>query len=387
MIGYGKQTIGKEEIEKIIEVLKSPWLTQGPLVEEFENNMAEFCQVKYACAVSSGTAALHLACLTAGIGDGDEVITTPMSFAATANSVLYCRGIPVFCDIKESWPVLDLNLLSKKITKKTKAVISVDYGGLPENYEELNHICRKYGLIHISDAAHSVGAEYHGKRIGSLADLTIFSFHPVKTITTGEGGMILTDDIKYNHLLKKLRTHGMEKNHEMLVQQGPWYYEMRELGYNYRMTDIQSAMGLAQLDKIQEFLHKRKEIADYYTQSFSHIPEIILPETLPDRKNAWHIYPLRIRFQSLIKDKVDFYHFMMNNEIRLQTHYIPINRHPYYQGLGYHAEDTPFADLFYQQEVSLPLYPDLSEKNRIKVVRLVKEFIRCSRKDIRKEKM
>jgi len=264
-IPYGHQWIDNKDIKEVIKVLRSDWITQGPKVDEFEKAVAKYCGVRYAVAVSSGTAALHAAYAVAGIGPGDEVITTPLTFAAATNGIVYCGGKPVFADIQEDTLNIDPKEIEKKITKKTKAIAPVDFAGHPSDYDEILKIAKKYKLLIIEDAAHALGSEYKGKKIGSFADMTILSFHPVKAITTGEGGMILTNNKDFYEKLKIFRHHGIVKKPE----EGGWYYEIENPGYNYRLTDFQCALGLSQLKKIDKFIKRRREIVEKYNYAFN----------------------------------------------------------------------------------------------------------------------
>lgn len=364
MITYSKQTIDKTDIVMVTAVLKSDWLTTGPGVEKFEKAVGKFVQAKHAVAVANGTAALHLACLAAGIGPGDEVIVPTYSFVASANCVLYCGGKPVLVDIDEESLCVDVRQIEKKITGKTRVIMGVDFGGRVADWQSLRQSVRKHKLILIDDAAHSFGAQ----GIGRQADLTCFSFHPVKTITTGEGGMVVTNNKKYYEKLLRLRNHGIWKSSK------PWYYEMRELGFNYRLTDLQCALGLAQLKRAGKFLRKRRQLARRYNRLLAGLPGLILP--MPSEHSAWHLYPLRIDFKAMRKTKEQLFKLMQRQGISLQVHYIPIHLQPYYQkNLGYRRGDFPVAEKVYEQEVSLPLYPTLTHKQQDRVVKLVRQFV------------
>ena len=358
-ITYGKQYIDRADIQAVINVLKSDYITQGPCVENFEKAIANYCQVKYAVSFSSGTAALHGACFAAGISLGDEVITTPLTFVASANCVLYCDGKPVFADTKKDLPVIDPSEIKKKITSKTKAIISVDYSGFPADYDEINKIAKKNKLIVIADAAHSLGASYKTKKVGLLTDMTVFSFHPVKSITTGEGGMVVTDSEQFFHRLQLFRTHGITKDPKQFQKksQGPWYYEMQELGFNYRLNDIQAVLGISQLAKLNRFITKRCQIAQFYLQTFNKSDGIDCLQLSPGRKSAWHIFPILLK-EKLIKYKKDIVKDLHKQGIYVQVHYIPVHLHPYYQkNLGYQKGDFPHSEAFYEREISLPIYP------------------------------
>ena len=367
-IPYSRQYIDNDDIRHVVNVLKSDFLTQGPAVEEFEKKIAAYCDTKYAVAFISGTAALHGACYTAGIGQGDEVITTPLTFAATANSVLYCKGTVVFADIRNDLPLIDPAEIERKITRKTKAIIPVDYSGIPADYNEIRAIAKKRGLVVIGDAAHSLGATYKGKKVGSCADMTMLSFHPVKAITTGEGGMIVTDNKKYYEKLKTFRSHGITKEKKFFKNgdQGLWYHEMQDLGFNYRLTDIQAALGISQLKKIDSFIKKRSSIAKQYTDMFKTFTPIEIIKVPLDRESAWHLFPIRIK---RVKNKKMIAKKFHDRGIGVQVHYIPTHLHPYYgEQFGYKRYDFPLSERFYDEELSLPLYPTMTKEDIKRVV-------------------
>lgn len=374
-IPYSRQSITAADIKAVSQVLQSDWLTTGPRVDKFEWAVIKFVRVKYGVAVTNGTAALHLACLAVGLGPADEVIVPTYSFAASANCVLFCGARPVLVDIDEPTLNIDIKQVEKKINKRTRAIMGVDFGGRPADWKGLRKLARKYNLKLIDDAAHSFGTEYQGERIGTQADLTCFSFHPVKTITTGEGGMVVTNNKKVYERLLMLRNHGIIKAQMSKSKfQMPWYYEMRELGFNYRLTDLQCALGLAQLKRAEKFLARRRRLAGRYNQKLANLPNLILPKD--DKKSAWHLYPLRIDFRALGKSKEQLFKLMQRHGISLQVHYIPIHLQPYYrQKFGYKPGDFPVAEKVYQQEVSLPLYPTLTYKQQGRVINLLKKFV------------
>ena len=351
LIPYGKQWINDSDIKSVIKILRSGWITQGPTIDSFETKIAERIGAKYAVAVSNGTAALHAACFAAGIGPNDEVIVPTLTFTASANCVLFCGGTPVLCDI-------NLN----RITKKTKAIIAVDFAGHSAKWDKLRHIAKKHNLILIDDAAHALGTKFKEKPIGSLADLTTFSFHPVKTITTGEGGMIVTNDKNYFEKMRLFRSHGIAKpaNHPL------WYQEMIEMGYNYRITDIQAGLGLSQFKKLDKFLSRRQEIALKYIEAFGKIKEIILPPHQHWTNHAWHIFPIQLENldRNIIYDK------LLKLGIKCQIHYLPIHLHPYYQNkLGYRRGDFPNAEKYFSRCLTIPLFPAMNKKMVNKVIR------------------
>lgn len=376
-IFYAKHTVGKDDIKALEKIFREEWLTQGKRVGEFESKIARYCGARYAVAVNSGTSALHLATFAAGITSGDEVITTPLSFSATANCILYEGGFPIFADADYETGLLDPEEVEKKITDKTRAVITVDYGGHPSFFRELKSICARNHIVFIDDAAHSLGAVYHQKLIGTQADITIFSFHPAKLITTGEGGMLLTNNKTFYERALLLRNHGITKRAKDFLyrseQRKPWYYEMQELGYNYRLTDFQCMLGLTQFQKIQTFLKKRREIAHAYTKLFEGDKRFKTPKELEGCESAWHLYPLRIRDKSINKEKI--FQKCKEQNIFPQVHYIPIHTHPYYQkNFSYRRGDFPKAEAFYEEEISLPLYPTLKMSDVERIVKIIKSI-------------
>jgi len=371
-IPYGHQWIDEKDIKEVVKVLKSDWITQGPKVEEFEKKIAEYCGSKYGVAVSSGTAALLAAYAVAGIKPGDEIITTPLTFAATANTIIFCGGKPVFADIKEDTLNIDPKEIEKKITKKTKAIVPVDFAGHPCDYDEILKIAKKYKLLIIEDAAHALGSEYKEKKIGNFADLTILSFHPVKTITTGEGGMILTSNKNFYERLKILRHHGIVKKPE----KGGWYYEIKNLGYNFRLTDFQCALGISQLKKINKFIERRREIVTQYNQAFKNIREIITPTERSYVKSAWHIYLIQLRLDKLKASRKKIFEALQKERIGVQVHYLPLHLQPFYmKKFGYKIGDFPIAERYYQRAITLPLFPKMTNKDVNDVIRSVKKII------------
>lgn len=366
IIPYGHQWIDNKDIKEVIKILKSDWLTQGPKIEEFEKAVAKYCGAKYGVVVSSGTAALHLAYTAAGIKKGDEIITTPLTFAATSNMLVFCGAAPIFVDIKEDTLNIDSEKISKKINGKTKAIVSVDFAGLPCDYEKILKIARENNLLVIEDACHALGAEYKSKKIGSFADMTVLSFHPVKHITTGEGGMVLTNNKSFYEKLKLFRNHGIVKKPE----KGKWYYEIENPGFNYRITDIQCAMGLSQLKKIDKFLKKRKEIAEVYNKAFGGITEIILPKESIFSKSAWHLYPIQVKNRKKVFDE------LQKKGIGVQVHYMPLHLHPFYQKkFGYKKDDFSVAEKYYEGAISLPIFPKMTNKEIQYIINSVKKII------------
>ena len=385
LLPYGHQWIDEEDIKAVIEVLRSDWITQGPKVAEFEKEFAKYVVARYAVAVNSGTAALHGACFAAEIVKRDEVITTPITFVASANCVIYQKGNPIFADIDADTLNIDPEEIKKKITKITKALIPVDFSGLPVDLEEILHIAKENNLIVIEDASHALGATYKNKKIGSISDMTIFSFHPVKHITTGEGGMITTDNKEYYERLKLFRTHGITKEKDKLLNyDGPWYYEMQELGYNYRLTDFQCALGMAQLKKIDKNVQRRIEIAQKYNEEFKDIEEIKTPYS--DSKNstsAWHLYIIQLNLEKLKVSRREIFEALRAENIGINVHYIPIHLQPYYQKrFGYHLGDFPKAENYYSRAITLPIFPKMSDKDINDEIKAVKKVVNYYRRRI-----
>jgi len=379
MIPYGRQAIDEEDIRAVIEALASDWLTTGPKVEEFEKALADYVGVNYAVAVSSGTAALHCAMYAVGIGPGDEVIVPAMTFAATANSAIYQGGVPVFADVEGETLLLDPQSVEAHITTKTKAVVAVDYAGQPCDYDALREICGKHGLVLVADGCHALGGEYKGRKVGSLADLTVFSFHPVKHITTGEGGAIMTNSEELYSRLRLFRNHGMTSDFRQRAEAGSWYYEIVDLGYNYRITDIQCALGCSQLKKLPEFLKRRREIAGRYDAFFADIPEVNPLSVQAAVQHAYHLYVVRIDLDALALDRKTLFKQMRDKGVEVNVHYIPVHLHPYYRkrfGLG--PGLCPVAEAAYERIVSLPVCPRLTDGEVQYVMNALQEVARTT---------
>ena len=371
-IPYGHQWIDKKDIQAVVRVLKSDWLTQGPKVQEFERAIARYCEAKYAVAMSSGTAALHAAYAVAGIKKGNEVITSPLTFVASVNAVVYCGGKPVFADIQRDTLNIDPAEIKKKITKQTKAIASVDFGGHPCDLNEIKRIARKHNLLIIEDAAHALGSKYKGKKIGSISDMTIFSFHPVKVITTGEGGMVVTNNKKFYEKLKIFRHHGIVKKE----RKGGWYYEMEIPGYNLRLTDFQCTLGLSQLKKLNKFIKRRREIVTEYNRAFKGIEEIIIPTERDYVKSAWHIYVIQLKLDKVKVSRKKIFNELQKRGIGVQVHYIPIHLQPFYRKrFGYKKGDFPTVERYYQRAITLPLFPKMTDKEIDRVIKTVKKVI------------
>lgn len=373
---YGRQWIDDDDIEAVVEVLKGDYLTTGPHVSTFEQAVAQYVGAKYAVAFSNGTAALHGACFAAGISEGDEVITTPMTFAASANCVLYQGGTPVFADINEKTYNIDPNKIEEKINDKTKAIIPVDFTGQPVELDRILEIARKYNLVVIEDAAHALGATYKGRKIGSISDMTMFSFHPVKHITSGEGGIITTNNKEYYEKLLQFRSHGITRNKEKLNEyHGPWYYEMQFLGYNYRMTDIQAALGTSQLKKIDKFVELRRKYVAMYNEAFKDMDEVITPFQHEDGQSSWHLYIIRLKLDKLTASRREIFEALQQQNIGVNVHYIPVHLQPYYQQLGYKKGICPNAEKLYEEMITLPLFPAMTEEDINDVIKAVKRTI------------
>lgn len=364
---YGKQFLDKDDIQAVVEALQSDWLTTGPKVDEFEKKLAHRAGTKYAVALNSGTAALHAAYFAAGVGPGDEVLTSPITFAATANAALYLGARPVFADIRRDTMNIDPELLEKHITSRTKLIVPVDFAGHPADMDAVNDVARRHNLVVVADAAHSLGAVYYGKPVGSLADMTIFSFHPVKHITTGEGGAVATNNREYYEKMLAFRSHGIIREKEGLAEyHGPWYHEMHYLGYNYRITDIQCALGISQLKKLDVYLKKRQAIFDLYNLQLNELKMIQTPVTLPQINPAWHLYVIRLQNERFSRRKL--FEELRHSGIGVQVHYLPVYRHPYYQKIGYPKGLCPAAEDYYQRALSLPLFPAMSADDVSRVV-------------------
>lgn len=382
-IYYGRQWIDEEDVKAVSEVLTSDFVTCGPKVAELERALAEYTGAGYAVAVSNGTAALHCACIAAGIGPGDEVITTPLTFAASANCVLYCGAQPVFADVDPKTYNIDPASIESHITEKTKAVVAVDFTGQAAKIREIREICDKHGLIFIEDAAHSIGTKYEGKPAGSLADMTCFSFHPVKTITSGEGGAVTSNDRELYKKLVLAHTHGITHEEEQMEEgphEGPWYYEQISLGYNYRMTDFQAALLLSQLKKLDRFAERRKEIVRRYNEAFQKLPEIIVQEEIPESDTCRHLYIIRLDLERLACTRRRFYDAMAAENVQCQIHYVPVYWFPYYRHLGYKKGLCPNAEEIYKGIVSIPLYPRMTGQDVEDVIRAVEKIVQHYRK-------
>jgi len=376
LLPYGRQSIDEDDIAAVVETLRSDWLTTGPKVNEFEEAFGAWVGARYAVSFSSGTAALHGTAFAAGIGTGDEVITSPLTFAATANCILYQGGTPVFADVQEDTLNIDPEWVAKRITARTKALMPVDYAGHPADLDELHQIADRHGLTVIEDACHALGAEHRGRHVGSISHMTVFSFHPVKHLTTGEGGMVTTDNPHFAETLRKFRNHGISSEARERQAQGQWHYEMVLLGFNYRLTDIACALGLRQLSKLESNLARRREIAKRYSDEMRGFSEILLPFVRDEVLPAWHLYPVRLDLDSLSASRGEVFQALRAENIGVNVHYIPVHLHPYYRGrFGYQCGDFPVAESAYERLISLPMFHGMCDEDVRSVIGSVEKVI------------
>jgi perosamine synthetase len=376
LLPYGRQSIGEDDIAAVVEVLRSDWLTTGPKVAEFEEAFAARAGAKYAVSFSSGTAALHGAAFAAGLQSGEEAVTTPMTFAADANCVLYQGATPIFADVTADTLNLDPQEVAAKITSRTRAIIAVDYAGHPAEMDAMLGLASKHGLVVIEDACHAMGAEYREKRTGSIANMTVFSFHPVKHVTTGEGGMVTTDRAEYAESLRRFRNHGISSDARQRQATGQWYYEMVSLGFNYRLTDIACALGLSQLKKLDMNLRRRRELAARYMTAFRNLAEIALPPVRDDVNPAWHLYPIRLNLGRLGADRAQIFRALRAENIGVNVHYIPVHLHPYYRKrFGYRGGEYPVAEDAYERLISLPMFHAMSDEDVDDVIAAVHKVV------------
>ena len=383
-IPYARQSISEADIAAVIEILKSDWLTQGPTLPRFEQTVADYCGARYAVAVSSATAGLHLAALAAGLQSGDVLWTSPNTFVASANCALYCGASIDFVDIDPQTYNLDVQKLAAKLAQADamgrlpKVVIPVHFSGQSCAMEPIAALAEKYGFQIIEDAAHAIGGSYQNQPVGNCqySDMTVFSFHPVKIITTGEGGMVLTNRLDLYEKLIRLRTHGISRNPELLTHPDPppWYYEQLELGYNYRMTDIQAALGISQMQRLNRFVERRRQLAQRYDELLQDLP-VILPKQATDTESSWHLYVVRLRLDEIKKSHRQIFEELRANNIGVNLHYIPVHTQPYYQQLGFQWGDFPEAEKYYQEAMTLPLYYELTEAEQDRVVDALKNLL------------
>ncbi|MEZ4711342.1 MAG: UDP-4-amino-4,6-dideoxy-N-acetyl-beta-L-altrosamine transaminase [Caldilineaceae bacterium] len=376
LLPYGRQWVDEEDIQAVTDVLRSDWLTTGPKVHEFEAAFATFVEAKEAVAISNGTAALHAAIYAIGLQPGDEVIVTPMTFAASANCVVYQGGAPIFADVEPDTLLIDPAQVEAKITPRTKAIVAVDYAGHPCNYEQLREIAAKHNLYLIDDACHAVGGAYRGQSVGTLADLNTFSLHPVKHFTTGEGGAITTNDERLAARMRVFRNHGITTDHRQREAQGSWFYEMVDLGYNYRLTDIQCALGLSQIKKLPQWVQRRQEIAQCYDAAFSEIAAIEPLVKRADVSHAYHLYVIRVNTAALTGGRSEIFQALRAENIGVNVHYVPVHLHPFYQKrYGTHSGMCPVAESAYEQMITLPVFPRMSEEDIDDVIEAVHKVV------------
>lgn len=375
-IFYGHQYIDEADIRAVVDVMRSEALTCGPKIGELERKLCELTGAKYAVVCSNGTAALHIACLAAGVGAGDEVITTPITFAASANCALYCGARPVFADIDPETYNIDPASVEKCVTKKSRAVVAVDFTGQSVDLDPLLKLCREKNMVLIEDGAHVIGTKYKGKANGSIADMTTFSFHPVKTVTGGEGGAVLTNNEEYYQKLLLYRSHGITRNESLLEHpsDGAWYYEQLALGYNYRITDMQAALIISQLDKLEMFSKRRKEIVSRYNEAFSGMQGIFVQKEIPESDTTRHLYILRIKPEELTIDRKRFFEALGAENVCCNVHYIPTYYFPYYEKLGYRRGICPNAEKLYEEIITLPLYYAMTDEDVESVIKAVKKI-------------
>jgi UDP-4-amino-4,6-dideoxy-N-acetyl-beta-L-altrosamine transaminase len=365
LLPYGRQSLDDADIQAVVEVLKSDWLTTGPKVGEFEERFAAWVGARHAVSFSSGTAALHGAAFAAGLEAGDEAITTPMTFCATANCILYQGATPVFADVSPDTLNLDPKEVSKKVSARTKAIFAVDYAGHPAALDELGQLAETQvpqgrSPLLIEDACHALGAEYRGKRVGGIADMTVFSFHPVKHLTTGEGGMVTTNDARLAETLRRFRNHGISSEARERQEAGQWFYEMVLLGFNYRLTEIACALGLSQLERLDANVARRREIAAQYGEAFRDLPAIVIPAVREDVHPAWHLYPIRLKLEMLAVGRGEIFQALRAENIGVNVHYIPVPQHPYYRERSKSKECYPVTEHAYERLISLPMFHSMT---------------------------
>ncbi len=377
---YARQSIDEADIEAVNDVLRSDWLTTGPKVEEFEAAFAATVGAEHAVAISSGTAGLHAAAFAAGLGPGDEAVTTPMTFAATANAVLYQGARPVFADVRPDTLNIDPELVEAAITAQTRAILPVDFTGQPADLDEIASLAESHGLIVIEDAAHALGATYHDKPIGSLSHMSVFSTHPAKHITSAEGGVVTTNDPDLARKLRTFRNHGITTSARDRHEKATWLYEMVLLGYNYRLTDVQCALGISQLAKLPTWLMRRRAIAARYSSAISEMPELEGPVVAPNTEPAWHLYTIRLRLERLRAGRTEIFEALRAENIGVNVLYIPVPWHPYYQDLGFRRGNWPEAEGAYERMLSLPMFPAMTESDIDSVLEALAKVIAAYRR-------
>jgi len=383
-IPYGRQSISETDIQAVVDVLRSDWLTQGPAIEQFEKAVAAYCGAKYAVAVNSATSALHIACLAAGLGPGDILWTSPNTFVASANCALYCGASVDFVDIDTHTYNLSVECLEEKLKlaekngKLPRVVIPVHFAGQSCEMAKIAELGREYGFTIIEDASHAIGGKYRGEPIGNCrhSDMTVFSFHPVKIITTGEGGMVLTNRKELYEMLIRLRSHGITRDPDLMQGEshGPWYYQQIELGFNYRMTDIQAALGKSQLERLNEFVFRRHMLAERYDRALSHLP-LTLPCQHPEIYSAYHLYVIRLKLEEMAMTHRQAFERMQQAGIGVNLHYIPVHTQPYYQRLGFATGYCPQAEQYYREAISIPLFFGLIDEQQDYVISTLKQIL------------
>ena len=373
---YGKQWIDADDVAAVTNVLQSDWLTTGPLVTQFEESFAAFVGTSEAVAVSNGTAALHSAMHALNVGSGDEVIVSTMTFAASANCIVFQGGTPVFADVQPDTLLIDPEDVASKITPRTRAIVAVDYAGQPCDYSRLREVADRYDLMIVDDACHAIGGSFEGLTVGSLADLNTFSLHPVKHITTGEGGVITTDDAELAQRMRVFRNHGITSDHRQRAEQGSWFYEMVDLGYNYRITDFQCALGLSQLKKLPQWIVRRQEIAKMYDKAFCGIPSVSPLAVRPRVSHAYHLYVLRFDQEQLRVDRNTIFQALRAEGIGVNVHYIPVHLHPYYRNqFNTSIGLCPTAESAYEEIISIPMFPRMTDQDVFDVIEAVRKVV------------
>ena len=376
LLPYGRQSIDEADIQAVVDTLRSDWLTTGPKVAEFEEAIAEWVGAKYAVSFSSGTAALHAAAFTCGLQPGDEAITSPLTFAATANSALYLGATPVFADVLLDTLNLDPEQAAARITPHTKAILPVDFAGYPADIDAVLELAERHGAVVIEDACHALGAEYRGRRLGSNAHMTVFSFHPVKHMTTGEGGMVTTNNPTFADTLRLFRNHGISSDARQRQAIGQWHYEMVLLGFNYRLTDIACALGLQQLSKLEANLARRRQIAELYNAELRHLPVTLPPSACEEANPSWHLYPIRLKLDELSCTRGEAFQALRAENLGVNVHYIPVHRHPYYRDrFGYQSGEYPIAEAASDSMISLPMFHGMTDRDVEDVLHAVNKVL------------
>ncbi len=380
LLPYATQSIDENDINEVVKVLRGSWLTTGPAVKAFEEKLCDYTGAKYAVAVNTGTAALHAASAALGIGPGDEVIVPAISFVASSNCILYQGATPVFADLDPVTLTIAPDDVARKLTPRTKAIVAVDYAGQPCNYDALDQIAREHGIPVIEDGAHSLGAAYNGRKVGTLEDLTILSFHPVKHITTAEGGAILTDSLERCQKMRSFRHHGIDLDLHARGSTNSWIYDVVRLGYNYRIPDTSCALGISQLDKANIWLERRREIAELYSRLLADLPMLQLPQEAPGCNSAWHLYVVRLNLDKIRVGRAEVFAALRAENIGVNVHYIPIPWMTLYQNLGYRKGQWPVAEHEYERLLSLPMYPGMSDSDVEDVVLACRKIYAAFRK-------